>query len=59
MNKNQILGVIRHALTFVGGILVLRGTIDEALAEQIAGGVFTLISTIWSIFTKSEAKGQK
>lgn len=52
MNKEQILGIIRHLFTFIGGILVLRGTLDEALAEQIAGGLVTLIGTVWSVFTK-------
>lgn len=52
MNKEQILGIIRHALTFVGGVFVLRGYIDESLAEQISGGLVTLIGTIWSIFAK-------
>ncbi len=52
MNKEQTLGIIRHALTFVGGILVLRGWIDEGIAEQVVGGAVTLIGTVWSIFAK-------
>lgn len=52
MNKEQTLGIIRHALTFIGGILVLKGWIDEGLVEEIMGGIITLIGTIWSIFSK-------
>ena len=56
MNKEQILGIIRHAFTFIGGILVLKGYIDEGLVEQIAGGLVTLIGTVWSVFTKKTEK---
>lgn len=56
MNKEQTLGIIRHALTFIGGILVLKGYIDEGLAEQVIGGAVTLIGTVWSVFTKKTEK---
>jgi hypothetical protein len=29
MSKEQILGIVRHTLTFVGGILIMKGFIDE------------------------------
>ncbi len=54
MNKEQVLGIVRHTLTFIGGILVLKGYVDEALIEQIVGGIITLTGTIWSIFTKKQ-----
>lgn len=52
MSKERILGVVRHTLTFVGGILVMKGLIDEVVATEIIGGVMTLAGTIWSIFEK-------
>lgn len=52
MSKERILGVVRHTLTFVGGVLVMKGLIDEAVATEIIGGVMTLAGTIWSIFEK-------
>ena len=52
MNKEKILGVVRHTLTFVGGVLIMKGLIDEAVATEIIGGVMTLAGTIWSIFEK-------
>jgi hypothetical protein len=52
MNKEQILGILRHALTFVGGILVLKGWVEEGLVQEIVGGAITLIGTLWSVFTK-------
>jgi hypothetical protein len=53
MKKEQILGLIRHSLTFVGGIYVMRGLIQEQLAQEIVGGVLTAIGGIWSIIDKS------
>jgi hypothetical protein len=52
MSKERILGIVRHTLTFVGGVLVMKGLIDEAVATEIIGGVMTLAGTIWSIFEK-------
>lgn len=52
MNKEQILGIVRHALTFVGGLLVLKGWIDEGLVTEIVGGFISLLGTVWSVVTK-------
>jgi hypothetical protein len=52
MSKERILGVVRHTLTFVGGLLVMKGIIDEAVTSEIIGGIMTLTGTIWSIFEK-------
>jgi len=58
MNKEQTLGILRHALTFVGGLLVLRGWLDEGLVTEVVGGLTTLIGTIWSVFSKRPKDGQ-
>lgn len=52
LTKEQIMGIIRHALTFVGGIVVMKGLIDEATVMEIVGSVMTLTGTIWSIIDK-------
>jgi hypothetical protein len=52
MTKEQVKGLIRHSLTFVGGILITRGIIDEATATEIIGLVMTLVGTIWSVISK-------
>jgi hypothetical protein len=52
MNKEQKLGILRHFLTFVGGILVLKGWIDESIVQEVIGGFSTLVGTIWSVFAK-------
>ncbi len=53
MKKEKVLGVIRHTLTFVGGLLVMKGIIDETLSAEIVGGIITLVGSIWSIFDKN------
>lgn len=52
LTKDQVLGIIRHTLTFVGGILVMKGIVDEGMVSEIIGGVMTLTGTIWSIIEK-------
>lgn len=53
LTKEQVLGIIRHTLTFVGGILIMKGLIDESTAQEIIGGVVTLTGTIWSVISKA------
>ena len=53
LSKEQILGIIRHALTFVGGIVVMKGLTDEATVTEIVGGVLTLTGAVWSIIEKN------
>ena len=50
--KEQILGIVRHVLTFGGGLVVANGLIDEAVAQSIIGSVLALIGTIWSVDAK-------
>jgi len=52
MTKEQIQGIVRHALTFVGGILVIQGVVEESLLNELIGGVVALSGTLWSIFSK-------
>ena len=46
MKREQILGLIRHSLTFIG-------IIQEELAQEIVGGIVTAIGGIWSVIDKS------
>ena len=50
--KAQILGLVRHALTFAGGIIVAKGLVSDALVGEILGGVMTIVGSIWSIASK-------
>ena len=52
MKKEQILSVVRHTLTFFGGLLVMRGYFEESVLQEIIGGIITLTSAIWSVVDK-------
>lgn len=52
LTKEQVLGIVRHTLTFVGGIIVMKGLVDEATVTEIIGGIMTLTGTIWSVIDK-------
>ena len=56
MNKNQILGIVRHILTFAGGFLVVRGKIDESTLTEIVGSLVTLAGLVWSVLEKQPKK---
>jgi hypothetical protein len=55
LTKDQLLGIVRHSLTFIGGILIMKGLVDESTFSEITGGVITLTGAIWSIINKKEA----
>ena len=52
LTKEQILGIVRHALTFIGGIVVMKGLVDETLVTELIGGAMTLPGAIWSVIDK-------
>ena len=54
LSKEQILGIVRHSLTFVGGILVMKGIVDEPIWAEISGAALTLTGSIWSIIIKNK-----
>jgi hypothetical protein len=54
LTKEQVLGIVRHALTFVGGIVVMKGLVDETTVTEIIGGAITLTGAIWSVIAKNK-----
>jgi hypothetical protein len=54
MSKDQIFGVARHVLTFLGGFLVVKGYLDESLLSELVGGTIALAGTIWSVVDKNK-----
>ena len=55
MNKEQILGIVRHVLTFVGGFLITKGLVDETFVTEIVGALSTIIGSVWSFIAKVPA----
>ena len=54
LTKEQILGIVRHSLTFIGGIVVAKGYIDNSTVTEIVGAVVTFAGTVWSIINKNK-----
>ena len=52
MKKDQVLGIIRHLLTTVGGFVGAKGWLSDDLITEVSAGVLIVIGTIWSIVTK-------
>jgi hypothetical protein len=55
LTKEELLGIVRHGLTFLGGIIITGGLIDSGLWAELSGGVLTLAGVIWSIIDKRKA----
>jgi hypothetical protein len=53
LTREQLLGIIRHALTFAGGILIAKGLVDETIVTDIVGLSMTLAGAIWSVSAKN------
>lgn len=56
MKKEQTLGIVRHVLTFVGGIVVMKGFASDSVVQEIIGTVLTLVGSIWSVVNKQEVE---
>jgi hypothetical protein len=55
LTKEQLFGVIRHSMTFIGGIFIAKGFIDETILTELIGGVLTTSGAIWSIISKNKS----
>jgi hypothetical protein len=53
LTKEQWLGIVRHSLTFVGGILITKGIVDEGVWAEISGAALTLVGGVWSVAAKA------
>lgn len=56
MTQEQVLGIVRHALTFVGGILVLKGFTTDVAFLEISGLITTAVGAVWSVVSKIQGK---
>lgn len=52
MNKEQMLGLLRHILTIIGGYFLAKGSVDADQLEQLIGGLITLAGVGWSYWVK-------
>lgn len=52
MSQEQVMGIVRHVLTFVGGLAVAKGMIDSGTLAEGIGAVVTLVGLAWSLVAK-------
>lgn len=52
MDKAKMLGLVRHALTVVGGVLIAKGYLEESQMNELIGAALTLFGTGWSVASK-------
>jgi hypothetical protein len=46
------MGIVRHALTTIGGALVASGTLDPSQVEVLTGAGVALAGIGWSVWEK-------
>ena len=54
MNLEQVLGIVRHSLTFIGGMLIMKGSVDATEWAELSGSLIAVIGGIWSIVDKNK-----
>ena len=52
MNSQQFMGIVRHVATFVAGVAVSKGYLDDQSALEIVGGLVALAGIVWSWTSK-------
>lgn len=57
MNRQTILGVVRHGLTAAGGALVAQGLGDEDIIQEAIGVIIAIVGLVWSIVEKRARQG--
>ena len=55
MTQDEILGIIRHLLTALGGVLVTKGYVDGAGLDTIVGALVAVAGVAWSVYQKRQA----
>lgn len=53
--KESVLGLVRHALTTLGGFLVAQGHLSASDVELTVGAIVTLAGVAWSVYAKRKA----
>ena len=52
MKQEQIMGIIRHALSAVGGFATYKGWLNAEESEQVVGLLLLTVATLWSVSAK-------
>lgn len=56
MKKTIFLAILRHVLTFGGGLLAARGSFDADFYTELTGVLVSTVGGVWSIIEKYQAR---
>ncbi len=56
MSGDEIGGVVRAVVAFLGGFLVSKGLVDAATLTAVAGALATLAAAAWSVYSKRKVE---
>jgi hypothetical protein len=51
VRREQIMGLVRHGLTFIGGFLVAKGLATEGQTMDMVGMAITTFASVWSVLS--------
>ena len=54
MNKESLLGILRHCLTFGGGFLTQTGLASGEAVTTAVSAIVTLVGLVWSVLNKKK-----
>ena len=52
MSRDQVLGIVRHVLTFGSGYVIAKGWVDESVAAEAVAALVGLAGVVWSYVAK-------
>lgn len=53
LSQERLQGIVRHTLTFLGGILVWKGALSEDALNEFLAIAVTFSGILWSLFSKN------
>lgn len=56
MTSDQVGGLIRSILLFIGGWAVTQGWLDNGTMVAVVGGIVTVLTAVWSLWSNRAAK---
>ena len=57
LTTDAIMSILRHLLTFVGGLVVAKGWITADVAGELSGALVTIIGALFATFFHATSNG--
>ena len=57
MSTDVAMSMLRHILTFIGGIVVAKGWISADQASELAGGVVGIAGVLYAVLFHAQSNG--